>query len=103
MNAEVRNTEMRWTARSTVLPRVAIALGDPAGIGPEIALKAALDPEVRALCRPVLFGDRRALDAHAKCCGMSVRIESIGQASDIGTNGAGVRLVDSDQFTRKQL
>ena len=26
------------------LPRIAIATGDPAGIGPEIALKAALDP-----------------------------------------------------------
>ena len=27
------------------LPRVAIALGDPAGIGPEISLKTALDPQ----------------------------------------------------------
>lgn len=46
------------------LPRVAIALGDPAGIGPEIAVKAALEPAVRAQCRPVLFGDREVLAAH---------------------------------------
>ena len=39
------------------LPRIAIATGDPAGIGPEIALKAALDARVRALCRPLLVGD----------------------------------------------
>jgi 4-hydroxythreonine-4-phosphate dehydrogenase len=38
------------------LPRVAITIGDPAGIGPEIAAKAAVDPRVRAACTPVLYG-----------------------------------------------
>lgn len=36
-------------------PRVAITVGDPAGIGPEIAGKAADDPRVRAVCEPVLY------------------------------------------------
>ena len=38
------------------LPRVAITIGDPAGIGPEIAAKAAADPRVLELCTPVLYG-----------------------------------------------
>jgi 4-hydroxy-L-threonine phosphate dehydrogenase PdxA len=46
------------------LPRVAIPTGDPAGIGPEIAYKAAIDPAVTAICRPVLFGDRKVLAKH---------------------------------------
>lgn len=37
------------------LPRIAITVGDPAGIGPEIAAKAAADPRVRAVCQPVLY------------------------------------------------
>lgn len=37
-----------------MLPRVAITVGDPAGIGPEIADKAARDPRVREACVPVL-------------------------------------------------
>lgn len=37
-------------------PRVGITVGDPAGIGPEIALKAAAAPEVLACCEPVLYG-----------------------------------------------
>ena len=37
-------------------PRVAITVGDPAGIGPEIALKAAADPGVTAVCDPILHG-----------------------------------------------
>ena len=39
-------------------PAVGLASGDPAGIGPEIAVKAALDPKVHEICRPVLVGDR---------------------------------------------
>ena len=46
------------------LPRVAIPTGDPAGIGPEIAVKAALDPAVRAICTPVLFTDPVVLRSH---------------------------------------
>jgi 4-phospho-D-threonate 3-dehydrogenase / 4-phospho-D-erythronate 3-dehydrogenase len=38
------------------LPRVAITIGDPAGIGPEIAAKAAVSPRVLEVCSPVLYG-----------------------------------------------
>jgi 4-hydroxythreonine-4-phosphate dehydrogenase len=38
------------------LPRIAITVGDPAGIGPEIAVKAGADARVRAVCEPVLYG-----------------------------------------------
>jgi 4-hydroxythreonine-4-phosphate dehydrogenase len=37
-------------------PRIAITVGDPAGIGPEIARKAAADPRVLEVCSPVLYG-----------------------------------------------
>jgi 4-hydroxythreonine-4-phosphate dehydrogenase len=39
-----------------VKPRVAVTVGDPAGIGPEIAEKAASDPRVLEACEPVLYG-----------------------------------------------
>ncbi len=37
-------------------PLIAITIGDFNGIGPEIAIKAALDPAVRRICAPVLVG-----------------------------------------------
>jgi 4-hydroxythreonine-4-phosphate dehydrogenase len=37
-------------------PRVAITAGDPSGIGPEVAAKAAADPRVLAACEPVVYG-----------------------------------------------
>ena len=38
------------------LPRIGITVGDPAGIGPEIAERAAADEGVLAVCAPVLYG-----------------------------------------------
>src|SRR4029077_16307537 len=37
-------------------PRIAITEGDPAGIGPEIARRAAKDDRVLNVCEPVLYG-----------------------------------------------
>ncbi|MGH9239767.1 MAG: 4-hydroxythreonine-4-phosphate dehydrogenase PdxA [Vicinamibacterales bacterium] len=39
-------------------PRIAITAGDPAGIGPEIAAKAAADARVLSVCEPVIYGPR---------------------------------------------
>jgi len=43
------------------LPIIGITMGDPAGVGPEIIVKALSDPAVYQICRPVVLGDRGAL------------------------------------------
>ena len=53
------------TETPTKKPRIAIAIGDPAGIGPEIALKAALNRSVREICDPIIVGDREVLARYA--------------------------------------
>ena len=47
-------------------PFIGFTIGDPAGIGPEIALKAALDPAVRRQCQPVLIGPKELWEQTAK-------------------------------------
>jgi len=42
--------------QTVVKPRIAITEGDPAGIGPEIARRAAADSRVLEKCEPVLYG-----------------------------------------------
>ncbi len=46
-------------------PRIAITAGDPAGIGPEIAAKAAADPAVCAMCEPIVFASDASVTAGA--------------------------------------
>ncbi len=58
-------------------PRIAIATGDPGGIGPEISLKAARDERVRAMCDAVLVGDRGVMEAHARACRLSLHAIAI--------------------------
>jgi len=41
-------------------------MGDPGGIGPEIAVKAALDKRVRAICAPVVVGARDVLGLYSR-------------------------------------
>ncbi|MEO8257216.1 MAG: 4-hydroxythreonine-4-phosphate dehydrogenase PdxA [Acidobacteriota bacterium] len=43
------------TADEAGRPRIAITVGDPAGIGPEIAARAAADPRVLEVCLPILY------------------------------------------------
>jgi 4-phospho-D-threonate 3-dehydrogenase / 4-phospho-D-erythronate 3-dehydrogenase len=43
------------------LPVIAITIGDPAGIGPEVTVKALADPEVAGLARWIVVGDARVL------------------------------------------
>ena len=42
-------------------PRVGVTMGDPAGIGPEVVLKAVAEEEVRRACVPVIVGDAQLL------------------------------------------
>src|SRR5262249_1852533 len=44
-----------------VLPRIGVTMGDPAVIGPEVALKAVAEEEVRKVCVPVIIGDAQLL------------------------------------------
>jgi 4-phospho-D-threonate 3-dehydrogenase / 4-phospho-D-erythronate 3-dehydrogenase len=46
-------------------PLLAITMGDPAGIGPEVALKALRHADIYSHCRPLLIGDRRILERAA--------------------------------------
>lgn len=74
-------------------PRIAIALGDPAGIGPEIALKAALDARVAAIARPVLVGDPGVVETHAGLCGLEPRILAFRTSAELAWERDAVTLL----------
>lgn len=80
------------------LPRVAIALGDPAGIGPEIALKAALDARVRAIALPLLVGDHAALALHAQRCGLPLPVDVFNSAAEAQWRTGRIPMVGRSHF-----
>ncbi len=44
-------------------PLLGITMGDPAGVGPEIIVKALCRPEITTTCRPVVIGDGSVMQA----------------------------------------
>jgi 4-hydroxythreonine-4-phosphate dehydrogenase len=44
-----------------LLPRIAVTMGDPAGVGPEVCLRLLADQQIAKECIPVLFGDAAIL------------------------------------------
>ena len=76
---------------------IAIATGDPAGIGPEISLKAALDPAVRAACHPVIVSDARLLARHAAACGITTELRVIPRIGEANWSGDAVNVLDCSQ------
>jgi 4-hydroxythreonine-4-phosphate dehydrogenase len=47
-------------------PSVAITIGDPAGVGPEVTVKALSDPEVASLARWIVVGSRAVTEDAAR-------------------------------------
>lgn len=62
-------------------PILAITMGDPAGIGPEIAIKALQHGDVYRRCRPVVIGDARILSRAAAAIGVTPRYDRVAQPS----------------------
>ncbi len=54
----------------TQLARIAVSIGDPAGIGAEITLKALQDQSVSSLAHWLVVADSAALNAAARICGI---------------------------------
>lgn len=58
------------------LPKIVITLGDPAGVGGEVILKALADPEVRSSAEFVVIGDWAGIEAAQRSTG--VQFDSLG-------------------------
>lgn len=58
-------------------PVIAIPLGDPAGIGPEIVVKALAEEELYGLCRPVVVGDERVVRKAMGFCGLELNVNNV--------------------------
>lgn len=56
-------------AEST-LPRIAVTMGDPAGVGPEICLRLLTEQDLLQSCVPIIFGDATVLERAATHCGL---------------------------------
>jgi len=53
------------------LPKIAVTMGDPAGVGPEVCLRLLQNDAMAERCVPIIFGDRAVLEQSAEQCGLA--------------------------------
>ncbi|HEV2123219.1 MAG TPA: 4-hydroxythreonine-4-phosphate dehydrogenase PdxA [Chloroflexota bacterium] len=68
--------------RSKTLPVLALTMGDPVGVGPEVVARAVTDAEVRAVCRPIVVGSPAVLRRAAQVCGLDLDVHEVDGAAD---------------------
>ena len=57
-------------------PKIAVTMGDPAGVGPELCLQMLADESLLKECQPIIVGDYSALSAAAQATGQTGTLES---------------------------
>jgi len=67
-------------------PRIGITMGDPAGIGPEVVLKAVAEEEVQSTCVPVIIGNAQVLAHNARTLDLQSGYEIIRDGEDLPDN-----------------
>jgi 4-hydroxythreonine-4-phosphate dehydrogenase len=88
---------MKETRRAAAKPAIGITMGDPAGVGPEIIVKALRSRKVRALCRPVVIGRPEVLDDAARAIDSPQRFAPVSDPSRKTAAGT-VPLVEAGGF-----
>jgi 4-hydroxythreonine-4-phosphate dehydrogenase len=73
---------------SQPLPLLAITMGDPAGVGPEVIVKALEHDEVWRACRPVVIGDAQWMSQAAQIVGSARAVQRIVNIAEAGTREA---------------
>ena len=78
-------------------------MGDPAGVGPEIIVKALSDPAVCKICRPVVLGDRGALALCLKGNEAACSIHEISHPSEASGKPRQIELIEVCHLDRECL
>ena len=75
-------------------PRVAVSLGDPCGIGPEVTVRALADPAIRAALTPVVYGDPSVWRRAVAVAGVDPGLAVLGHGEPPGPGGGLVPVTD---------
>jgi 4-hydroxythreonine-4-phosphate dehydrogenase len=84
-------------------PIVAITIGDPAGVGPEVVVKALAREEVWDCCRPLVVGDAGVMAKTLDLVGAALAFHVIAEASDANFDPAAPDLIDLGNVDAESL
>jgi 4-hydroxythreonine-4-phosphate dehydrogenase len=84
--SESRQRQGDDETRAARRPRIGVTTGDPAGIGPEVVLKAVAEASVRGICAPVIVGDAQLLAHTARTLDLQCGYEIVRRGETLPEN-----------------
>lgn len=78
--------------------RIALILGDPCGIGPELAVKLLADPATTQKADVIVVADQEVFRSAEQIVGTTIAYQLVKSVSDISADSTGVVLLDSPRF-----
>lgn len=89
--------------RTNQKPILGITMGDPAGIGPEITIRALSNREIRILCRPVVIGDADVFEKAFSKYGTSQEIHEIKAIDKADFKSGKINVLDVNNIDLSKL
>ncbi|HZP42659.1 MAG TPA: 4-hydroxythreonine-4-phosphate dehydrogenase PdxA [Candidatus Binatia bacterium] len=83
-------------------PRIAITMGDAAGIGPEITVKSLADPAAARWCIPVVLGDARVMERAMDATGVRLPIRRLHSVAEAAGMPGTIEIVDYENVDMRQ-
>ena len=84
-------------------PIIAISLGDPAGVGPEIVVKALAEESIHKVCCPLVVGDRKVIANALDVCGGSAHLRVVDKPDEGRYEQGTIDLIDLDNVDMATL
>lgn len=84
-------------------PIIGITMGDPASIGPEIAIKALLNDSIHAICRPLLVGDAGVFNDIVQRLKLPATVNAIAKVQDAAFKKGTVDVFDLKNVDMSKL
>ena len=84
-------------------PIIGITMGDPAGIGPEVAAKTMAKKDIYEMCRPIIIGDANVMKQAVWIAKVALSIRSIAKISEAKFEYGTADVLDLKNVDMKQL
>lgn len=82
------------TKKLTNWKKLAITMGDPGGVGPEVIVKALASSEIRQHCAPVVIGDRYVMEEALSLLKIPLKLRMIKSPKESRPAGSSIELID---------
>ncbi len=84
-------------------PLLAITMGDPGGIGPEICAKALAAAEVHEVCRALVVGDAAVMEDAVRFCGLGAAVRAVHEPGGGRYERGAIDVLDLGNMPRERL